>query len=65
MTALPRLVPLPSKRRELVIETGPGWELTADIEDEPPQHNHFDYRDAPEDADDCPRCAYDTLRAEG
>ena len=65
MTALPRLVPLPSKRRELVIEDHGSYVVTVDLEDDPPQHNHFDYRDAPEDADDCPRCAYDTLRAEG
>lgn len=55
----------PSKLRELVIEEGQGYVVTVDIEDDPPQHNHFDDRDAPWDVEDCPRCNWDVARAGG
>lgn len=45
---------------DVIVETGPGWELVADYED-PPEHNHRDIFDA---TDDCPRCERDELYAE-
>ena len=51
--------------RPVVIEDHGGYVVTADLEDEPPEHNHFDIWDGPEDSDDCPRCQWETLRAEG
>lgn len=53
------------RRRELVLEDHGGYVVTADIEDEPPQHNHFDDRDAPWDMDECPACRWLVNRAEG
>ena len=51
------------ERRTVVVEEGPGYVVTADLE--PPAHNHFDDRDAPWDIDACPRCRWDVDRAEG
>ena len=48
--------------REFVVESGPGWIVTADAADEPPAHDHFDIWDSTES---CERCQFDQLRAEG
>lgn len=53
----------PLRRFEtVVIEDHGAYVVTADLEDEPPAHDHFDIWDGSES---CPRCAYETLRAEG
>lgn len=61
MTTELRIVTDEPTYEAIVVETGPGYVVTADLE-EVPEHNHFDWRDA---TDDCPRCEYDALRAEG
>ena len=50
------------ERRTVVVEDHGAYVVTADLEDEPPAHNHFDIFDS---TDDCERCAFDQLRAEG
>ena len=54
--------PLRAFERPIVIEDHGGYVVTADLEDDPPAHDHFDIWDGTES---CPRCEYDTLRAEG
>lgn len=58
-----RIASKPLRQYErVVVDRGPGWELTADLEADPPKHNHW----TPFDSDDsCLRCAYDVERAEG
>ena len=54
--------PLRRFERPIVIEDQGAYVVTADLEDDPPAHDHFDIWDS---TDDCPRCAFDQLRAEG